>query len=136
MDNVENPINDNGNDKDLKNVTTKKLYITRKDRLNINTTSNHKKELNKNPNALTPNTKQILDESQRSVTRWYKKTFPGEILQSDNDNPLPPSNNIKPFELPRQNNNIRLVSSESNDSNAHRNNVNHHHHHHSSNFVR
>lgn len=137
VDNVENPINDNGNDKDLKNVTTKKLYITRKDRLNINTTSNHKKELNKNSNALTPNTKQILDESQRSVTRWYKKTFPGEILQSDNDIPLPPSNNIKPFELPSQNNNIRLVSSDSNDSNTHRNNANHHHHHHhSSNFVR
>lgn len=123
-----NNISDSGNDKDLNNVTTQKFYQTRKERLNINTKSKHKKELNINHQALTPNTKQILDESHRSVKTWYKKTFPGEILQSENDIPIPPSNNIKPFELPRQNNNIRLVSSESNDSHANRNNLNHHKH--------
>lgn len=97
-----------------KNVTKQTFYNTRKKHPpSVNTQQHpHKKQLNLNHQALTPNTKQILDESTRSVKKWYKKTFPAELRQSSSDAPLPPSNinTLKP-NLPNDNGNgaVRLM---------------------------
>lgn len=97
-----------------KNVTKQTFYNTRrKHPPSVNTNPQlHKKQLNLNHEALTPNTKQILDESTRSVKKWYKKTFPAELRQSSSDAPLPPSNinTLRP-NLPNDNGNgaVRLM---------------------------
>lgn len=92
----------------ITNVTNQTFYNTRKKHPpSVNTQQHpHKKQLNLNHQALTPNTKQILDESTRSVKKWYKKTFPAELRQSSSDAPLPPSNikTLKP-NLPNDNGN-------------------------------
>ena len=98
----------------ITNVTNQTFYNTRKKHPpSVNTNQHfHKKQLNLNHQALTPNTKQILDESTRSVKKWYKKTFPAELRQSSSDAPLPPSNinTMKP-NLPNDNGNgtVRLM---------------------------
>ena len=43
--------------------------------INLSVDTNKGKELKLNHNALTPNTKQILNESEASIKNWYKKTF-------------------------------------------------------------
>jgi hypothetical protein len=60
-------------------------YTTRSNNLSINTTEKHKRQLNINHEALTPNTKQIYEESSRSLKKWRKKTFPQELRQSSKD---------------------------------------------------
>jgi hypothetical protein len=90
------------------NVTNKPFYNTRKKPLSVNINQHKTSNTNTNANTLTPNTKQIFDESQRSVKKWYKKTFPSELRQSSNENPLPPSYAMKPS-LPDENGNVKLM---------------------------
>ena len=89
-------------------VLNKPSYTTRKKPLAVNTLSKQSRTLNIKHDALTPNTKKILDESKRSVKTWYKKTFPSELRQSSNDIPLPPSYAITPS-LPDRNGNVKLM---------------------------
>lgn len=60
-------------------------YTTRNNNLSINTAEKQKRQLNINHEALTPNTKQIYEESSRSLKKWRKKTFPQELRQSSKD---------------------------------------------------
>lgn len=60
-------------------------YTTRNNNLSIKTTEKQKRQLNINHEALTPNTKQIYEESSRSLKKWRKKTFPPELRQSSKD---------------------------------------------------
>jgi len=90
------------------NITNKPFYNTRKKQLSVNINQHKSSKPISNTNTLTPNTKQIFDESQRSVKKWYKKTFPSELRQSSIDNPLPPSYAMKPS-LPDENGNVKLM---------------------------
>ena len=50
-----------------------------------------------NHNALTPNTKQILNESEASIKNWYKKTFKNELKECNDDVPMPPISKVYPL---------------------------------------
>jgi hypothetical protein len=58
------------------------------------------RELKINHKALTPNTRQILNESETSIKNWYKKTFHNEINQCKDDIPMPPVSNVPSLTLP------------------------------------
>jgi len=58
------------------------------------------RELKINHNALTPNTRQILNESEASIKNWYKKTFRDEIKQCKDDIPMPPVSKVPSLTLP------------------------------------
>ena len=58
------------------------------------------RELKINHKALTPNTRQILNESESSIKNWYKKTFRDEIKQCKDDIPMPPVSKVPSLTLP------------------------------------
>ena len=60
-------------------------------------------ELKLNHEVLTPNTRQILNESEASIKKWYKKTFHDELNQCSNDVPMPPISNTEPIHIPQKN---------------------------------
>ena len=104
------------------NVTTTTLPSNKKiNHLSVNTKDKPRKVLNIKHDALTPNTQKILDESKRDVKRWYKKTFPGELIQSKSNIPLPP---------------LHQMSDKSNNETTHHSQHNHRIHSDSSFFAR
>ena len=96
---------------DVNSRTVKHLIHPPPSSISINTHMHkiqNKGELALGDTALTPNTKQILDESKKSVTTWYKKTFPGELLDSSNDTPLPESYAMRKSQ-PDKDGNVKLI---------------------------
>jgi hypothetical protein len=90
----------------LNDVTNKAFRGNKRHELSVNTSG---KKLHLNHTALTPNTQQILNESKKSVKKWYKKTFPAELRQSSNDAPLPPSAASKlKMPIPKLDRNVKL----------------------------
>jgi len=64
---------------------------------NLSVDTNKGKELKLNHKALTPNTKQILNESEASIKNWYKKTFKNELKKCGDDVPMPPVSKVYPL---------------------------------------
>ena len=96
---------------DVNSRTVKHLIHPPPSSISINTHMHkiqNKGELALGDTALTPYTKQILDESKKSVTTWYKKTFPGELLDSSNDTPLPESYAMRKSQ-PDKDGNVKLI---------------------------
>ena len=60
-------------EKEITKATPTKIKVN-PNNLSIDT-ANKGKELKLNHQALTPNTRKILNESETSVKNWYKKTF-------------------------------------------------------------
>lgn len=105
-----------------KNIATKTLPLNKKkNHLSVNTKDKPRKVLNIKHEALTPTTQKILDESNEDVKRWYKKTFPGELIQSKSNIPLPP---------------LHQMSDKSNNETTHHTQHNHRLHSDSSFFAR
>ena len=74
-----------------------------KNNINLNVDTNKGRELKLNHEVLTPNTRQILNESEASIKKWYKKTFHDELNQCSNDVPMPPISNTEPIHIPQKN---------------------------------
>ena len=68
-----------------------------KPQVNLSVDTNKGKELKLNHKALTPNTKQILNESEASIKNWYKKTFKNELKECSDDVPMPPVSKVYPL---------------------------------------
>lgn len=81
-------------EKEITKATTTKINV-KPNNLLVDT-SNKGKELKLNHDALTPNTRKILNESETSVKNWYKKTFKNE-LKDCNDVPMPPVSKVYPL---------------------------------------
>ena len=68
-----------------------------KPQVKLSVDTNKGKELKLNHKALTPNTKQILNESEASIKNWYKKTFKNELKECSDDVPMPPVSKVYPL---------------------------------------
>ena len=85
-------------------VKPNRIPLNKKQKQNtvkLSVDTNKGKELKLNHNALTPNTKQILNESETSIKNWYKKTFKNE-LKDCNDVPMPPVSKVYPLTNTKQ----------------------------------
>jgi len=79
--------------------------------INLSVDTNKGKELKLNHNALTPNTKQILNESEASIKNWYKKTFQNELKECGDDVPMPPVSKVYPLSQNKKQPNHKTSSS-------------------------
>lgn len=79
--------------------------------VNLSVDTNKGKELKLNHKALTPNTKQILNESEASIKNWYKKTFQNELKECSNDVPMPPVSKVYPLSQNKKQPNNKTTSS-------------------------
>lgn len=79
--------------------------------VNLSIDTNKGKELKLNHKALTPNTKQILNESEASIKNWYKKTFQNELKECSNDVPMPPVSKVYPLSQNKKQPNHKTSSS-------------------------
>lgn len=82
-------------EKEITKATPTKIKVS-PNNLSIDT-SNKGKELKLNHQALTPNTRKILNESETSVKNWYKKTFKNELKQCNDSIPMPPISKVHPM---------------------------------------
>ena len=82
-------------EKEITKATPTKIKVN-PNNLSIDT-ANKGKELKLNHQALTPNTRKILNESETSVKNWYKKTFKNELKQCNDSIPMPPISKVHPM---------------------------------------
>ena len=120
---VQDEINtqDNPTDKNIMKQEPKQIKVKpnnniplnkqHKSPVNLSIDTNKGKELKLNHKALTPNTKQILNESEASIKNWYKKTFQNELKECSNDVPMPPVSKVYPLSQNKKQPNHKTSSS-------------------------
>ena len=120
---VQDEINtqDNPTDKNIMKQEPKQIKVKpnnniplnkqHKPPVNLSVDTNKGKELKLNHKALTPNTKQILNESEASIKNWYKKTFKNELKECGDDVPMPPVSKVYPLSQNKKQPNNKTSSS-------------------------
>ena len=120
---VQDEINtqDNPTDKNIMKQEPKQIKVKpnnniplnkqHKPPVNLSVDTNKGKELKLNHKALTPNTKQILNESEASIKNWYKKTFKNELKECGDDVPMPPVSKVYPLSQNKKQPNNKTTSS-------------------------